>query len=199
MSITSLFVLFAPGLISLHIVCCQIVHDEDDNPFKTFFVEIVKQWSFGWRFELLIMSVLLISGALYFGDYIYATYISYDLFVWFSLIFVSVILLVLITIYFNFISYNNYINDDTFFMMLRKSALITKKHVWHSLLMVLFFLAIAVVCFLVPFIIPFVPFSASAIICEAFNRKMFTNIAIEEQERMLKEENLFLPSTELKD
>ena len=199
MTITSAFVLFASGIISLHTVCYQMVNDEDDHPFKTFFVEIKNQWSFAWRLEILIMSILLVSGAIYFGDYIYATKVAYDLFVWFSAIFVAVVLLVLLTLYFNFISYNNYINDDTFWMMLRKSAVITKKHIWHSLLMLLIFVSLVVVSYLVPYIIPFLPFSLSAILCETLNKKMYTKIALEEKERMTKEENLFLPSVELKD
>ena len=199
MSILSLFVLFASGLISLHIVCYQMVHDEDEHIFKTFFVEIKNQWSFAWRLEIFIVVLLLIAGGVYYFDYYYATHISYDLIVWFSLIFISVILLVLLTIYFNFISYNSYIPDDTFWMMIKKSALITRKHIWHSLLMLLFFVAIVVLSYVVPFIIPFLSFSASAFLCEAFNRKMFDTLAIEEKERAMQEENLFLPSTDLKD
>lgn len=199
MTITSAFVLFASGIISLRIICYQIVNDEDDHPFKTFFVEIKNQWSFAWRLEILLMSILIVSGAIYVGDYIYATNVAYDLFVWFSAIFVTVVLLVLLTLYFNFISYNNYIDDDTFWMMIRKSAVITKKHIWHSLLMLLIFVSIVVVCYLVPYIIPFVPFSMSAIISESLNKKMYTKIALEEKERMAKGENLFLPSVELKD
>lgn len=193
MSILSCMVLFVPGLVSLHAVCYEMIHNIDEHSFKSFFVNIKDQWSFSWRFEILVMSVLLIAGAVYYFDYLYLTNISYDLFVWFSLIFISVVLLAGITLFFNVMTYNSYLKDDTFWMMIRKSSLITAKHIWHSLLMLVFFAAIVVVCYIVPYIIPFLPFSATAILCEGFNRKMFTQIAREEEERMLKEENLFLP------
>ena len=64
----SAMVLFFPGLISLHTIAYRMVHDEDDHPIKDFFVEIKNQWSFGWRLELLGISVILVIAAIYYFD-----------------------------------------------------------------------------------------------------------------------------------
>lgn len=171
-----------------------MIHNLDEKPFKSFFLNIKTQWSFSWRFELLVVGVLVVAGLIYYFDYLYMTNISYDLFAWFSIIFVSVVLLAGITLFFNVMMYNSYLKDDTFWMMIRKSSLITVKHIWRSLLMLLFFICIVVVCYICPYIIPFLPFSLTALLCEGFQRKLFSDIAREEKERMLKGENLFLPT-----
>ena len=46
-SVLSLFVLFVPGLVSLHTIAFKMVHDDcDKNPVIIFFLEIKEQWSF---------------------------------------------------------------------------------------------------------------------------------------------------------
>ena len=193
MSITSLMVLFFPGLIALHKIINQMVHDEDNHPYRDFFLTIGEEWSFGWRMTLLGLGVLIAAGAIYYFDYIYKEKVGYDIFVWISFIFVSVVLLVLISIFFNLMIYNNYIKNDTFGMMIRKSALITAKHPLLTLLNVVFFASVGIVSYLVPYIIPFISFSFLILLIESINRKMFTKIAKEEAERELLAENLFLP------
>lgn len=193
MSITSLMVLFFPGLIALHKIAYQMVHDEDDHPYKDFFLSIGEQWSFGWRMTLLGLGVLLIAGALYYFDFVYKERVGYDLIVWISFIFVSVVLLVLISIFFNLMIFNNYLKNDTFGMMIRKSALITGKHILLTFLNVIFFASFVIVCYLVPYIIPFISFSFYIVIIESINRKTFEKIAIEEAKREVMGENLFLP------
>lgn len=188
-----MMVLFFPGLIALHKIVYQMVHDEDDHPYREFFLSIGEQWSFGWRMTLLGLGVLVTVGAIYYFDYLYKEQVAFDLFVWISFIFVSVVLLVLISIFFNLMVYNNYIKNDTFWMMIRKSALITGKHIVLTLLNVAFFAAIAIVSYLVPYIIPFVSFSFLILIIEEINRKTFETIAKEEAEREVLDENLFLP------
>ncbi len=91
MSITSLMVLFFPGLIALHKIIHQMVHDEDDHPYRDFFLSIGEEWSFGWRMTLLGLGVLIAAGAIYYFDYIYKEKVGYDIFVWISFIFVNII------------------------------------------------------------------------------------------------------------
>ena len=193
MSVLSLFVLFFPGLVALHLVAYKMVHDEDDHPYKDFFTSFKEQWPFSWRIEVTGMTVLIVAAALYFFDYIYKEKVNYDIFVWISFIFVSVVLLVLIAIYVNLMIYNNYIKNDTFWMMIRKSALITSKHLLLAFLNTVFLAAFAVLCYIVPYLIPFISFSFYIYLVEAINRKSFTKIAHEEAIREVLGENLFLP------
>ena len=192
-SALSLLVLFFPGLISLHTIANNMIHDVDENPYKTFFVEIKRQWSFMWRMEVLCMSVVIIVGAIVAGDIIYKEQIAYDLIVWFSLIFVSAVSFVLITIYLNLMIFNNYMKNDTFWMMIKKSALITFKKIGWSLLNVAILASFVIVMWIIPYIIPFLSFSFYIYIIEAINRKTYTQIKIEEEKRELLPENLFLP------
>lgn len=186
-------VLFFPGLIALHKVCHEMIHDEDDHPYKDFFISIKEQWSFGWRLTLLGFGVIIAVGAIYFFDYIYKERVGFDVILWISFIFTTVTFLVLISIYFNLMLYNNYIKSDTFWMMIRKSALITLKHPLLTLLNMVFFLSIGIVSYIVPYIIPFVSFSLLIILIEAVNQRMFTKVSKEELEREVMAENLFLP------
>ena len=193
MSVLSLMVLFFPGLIALHKVCHEMIHDEDDHPYKDFFISIKEQWSFGWRLTLLGFGVIIAVGAIYFFDYIYKERVGFDVILWISFIFTTVTFLVLISIYFNLMLYNNYIKSDTFWMMIRKSELITLKHPLLTLLNMVFFLSIGIVSYIVPYIIPFVSFSLLIILIEAVNQRMFTKVSKEELEREVMAENLFLP------
>ena len=192
-SVLSLFVLFVPGLVSLHTIANNMIHDVDENPYKTFFVEIKKQWIFNWRIELLAMSLLLILGGIIAGDIIYKEKVAYDWIVWFSLVFVSAVLIVLVTLFINLMIFNCYFKNDTFGMMIRKTALITRKKIFRSILNLLILASFAVVMWLVPYIIPFLSFSFYIYIVEAINRKMFTELLIEEEKRETMDENLFLP------
>ena len=89
--------------------------------------------------------------------------------------------------------FNSYFKNDTFGMMIRKTAVITKKKIFRSILNILILVSFAVVMYLVPYIIPFLSFSFYIYIVEAINRKMFTELLIEEQKRETMDENLFLP------
>ena len=193
MSVLSLMVLFFPGLIALHRICYQMIHDEDDHPYRDFFVSIKEQWSFGWRMTLLGLGVIIAAALIYFFDYLYKEKTGFDLILWISLIFTTVALLVLISIYFNLMLYNNYIKTDTFWMMVRKSALITLKHPLLTFLNMVFFLSFVVVSYIIPYIIPFISFSFLILLIEAVNQRMFTKVSKEEAEREIMSENLFLP------
>ena len=192
-SALSLLVLFFPGLISLHTIANNMIHDEEENPYKTFFVEFKKQWMFMWRMELLCMSIMLIIGAIITFDIIYMNKVRYDWIVWFSLIFASTVGLVLISIFLNLMIFNSYFKNDTFKMMIKKSALITFKKIFKSILNVLILASFAIVLWIVPYIIPFFSFSFYIYIIEAINRKSFTELYIEESKREVMDENLFLP------
>ena len=48
-----------------------IYADNDDNVYKTFFMEIKNQWSFSWRLEILCISIMLIVGTLFYFDIYY--------------------------------------------------------------------------------------------------------------------------------
>ena len=89
--------------------------------------------------------------------------------------------------------YNSYIKDDTFKMMILKSALITSKKLFKSILNLAILIAFSLILYLFPILIPFFSFSFYIYIIEAINRKMYQTIALEEHERMIQEENLFLP------
>ena len=193
-SALSLFVLFIPGLVSLHTITNDMIHDRDKNPYKSFFVEIKNQWMFNWRIALLSMALIILFGGIIAGDIIYKDKVAYDLIVWFSLIFSSAVLIVLVTIFVNLMIFNSYFKNDTFWMMIRKSAVISRKKIFKSILNILILLSFGVVLFLVPYIIPFFSFSFYIYIVEAINRKMFTELLIEEQKQEVMDENLFLPT-----
>ena len=89
--------------------------------------------------------------------------------------------------------FNFYFKNDTFAMMIRKTAVITKKKIFRSILNILILASFVVVMWLVPYIIPFLSFSFYIYIVEAINRKMFTELLIEEEKRETMDENLFLP------
>ena len=194
-SVLSLMVLFIPGLVSLHTIANGMIHDRDKNPYKTFFVEIKNQWMFNWRITLLAMGLLIAFGGIIAGDIIYKNQISYDLIVWFSLVFSSAVLIVLIALFINLMIFNSYFKNDTFWMMIRKTALITKKKIFRSILNLLILISFAVIMWLVPYIIPFLSFSFYIYIVEAINRKMFTELLTEDQKLEVMDENLFLPQT----
>lgn len=193
-SVLSLFVLFVPGLVSLHTIANDMIHDRDKNPYKTFFVEIKNQWMFNWRITLLAMGLLIAFGGIIAGDIIYKDKVAYDLIVWFSFIFSAAVLIVLITLFVNLMIFNSYFKNDTFWMMIRKTALISKKKIFRSILNILILLSFVVIMWLVPYIIPFLSFSFYIYIVEAINRKMFTELLIEEQKQEVMDENLFLPT-----
>ena len=193
-SVLSLLVLFIPGLVSLHTIAYKMIHDEDDvNPVIMFFKEIKEQWSFSWRLSLLTFAVLFIATSVYYFDILYMEHFGKDLFSWFSIIFMSIVLLVGISIFINLMLYNSYIKDDTFKMMILKSALITSKKLFKSILNLAILIAFSLILYLFPILIPFFSFSFYIYIIEAINRKMYQTIALEEHERMIQEENLFLP------
>ena len=77
-SLLSLFVLFFPGLVSLHKIIYNYISDNDDNVYKTFFMEIKNQWSFSWRLEILCISIMLIVGTLFYFDIYYIKHIVYN-------------------------------------------------------------------------------------------------------------------------
>lgn len=193
-SVLSLFILFVPGLVSLHTIANDMIHDRDKNPYKTFFVEIKNQWMFNWRITLLAMGLLIVFGGIIAGDIIYKDKVAYDLIVWFSFIFSAAVLIVLITLFVNLMIFNSYFKNDTFWMMIRKTALISKKKIFRSILNILILLSFVVIMWLVPYIIPFLSFSFYIYIVEAINRKMFTELLIEEQKQEVMDENLFLPT-----
>ncbi|MBQ9266077.1 MAG: hypothetical protein IJ186_03325 [Bacilli bacterium] len=193
MSALSLMVLFFPGLVALHTVIFNMVHEKDIPPYKTFFLEIKEEWSFCWRLEVLGMSVLLITGTLIYFDLVYIRATEYNLIAWFSLVFVISVFIILFIVYENLIVFNNYFKDDTFKMMIKKSALISLKRKWMSVLNLIIFIVFGVTLFIFPYIIPFISFTAYIYIVETLSRKRFTEIAVEENERALMAENLFLP------
>ena len=193
-SVLSLFVLFVPGLVSLHTIANDMIHDRDRNPYKTFFVEIKSQWMFNWRIALLTMGLLLLFGGIIAGDLIYKELVAFDLFVWFSLIFTSAVLIVLVTLFVNLMIFNSYFKNDTFWMMIKKTALITRKKIFRSLLNLFILISFVVVLYLVPYIIPFLSFSFYIYVVEAINRKLFTELLIEEEKLEVMDENLFLPT-----
>ena len=192
-SALSVFVLFIPGLVSLHTIANNMIHDLDENPYKTFFVEIKKQWIFNWRIEVLGMGLVLVLGGVLAGDIIYKEKIAYDWIVWFSLVFTASVSVVLITLFINLMLFNSYFKNDTFAMMIRKTAVISKKKIFRSILNILILASFVIIMFIVPYLIPFLSFSFYIYIVEAINRKMFTELLIEEEKREAMDENLFLP------
>ena len=117
------------------------------------------------------------------------------MFVWFSLIFTSAVLIVLVTLFVNLMIFNSYFKNDTFWMMIKKTALITRKKIFKSLLNLFILVSFVVVLYLVPYIIPFLSFSFYIYVVEAINRKMFTELLVEEEKLEVLDENLFLPTS----
>jgi uncharacterized membrane protein YesL len=186
-------VLFFPGLVAFHTVIYNFVNDIDEPVYKTFFQEIKKEWSFCWRLEVLCMSVLLIVGVIVYFDIVYIKKVEYNLIAWFSLVFVGSIFVIAFIVYENLIIFNNYFKDDTFKMMIKKAALISLRKKLLSILNLVIFIAFVVVLYIFPYIVPFISFNAYIYIVEAINKKKFNEIAVEENERALMAENLFLP------
>lgn len=194
-SALSALVLFVPGLVSLHTITYRMVNNIDDrNVFYVFFKEIKEQWSFSWRLEVLTMVVLALTGVLFYFDITYLLNTGIDVFVILSMAFVGAFLIVLISIFINLMVFNNYIKDDTFWMMIKKSSLIARKHFKLTFLNMLIFAAFVTLGVFLTYITPFISFSIFIYIVEAMSRKTFTQIALEEEERAAMDENLFLPA-----
>lgn len=194
MSALSLMVLFFPGLVALHTVIYNFVNDIDEPVYKTFFLEIKKEWSFCWRVEVVGMSFLLVVAAIVYFDIVYIQKVEYNLIAWFSLVFIISVFIIVFIVYENLMIFNNYFKDDTFFMMIKKAAVISLRKKFLSILNLIIFVVFAVILYLLPYIIPFVSFTVYIYIIEAINRRKFTQIALEENERALMVENLFLPT-----
>ena len=192
-SLLSLFVLFFPGLVSIHKVMNNFVNNRDLLTYKTYFLEIKKQWSFTWRLSLLGWAIILILGALVYLDISIIinttqSYIGYG-----SLIIIIPVILVFVSILVNLMLYNNYYDDDTFKMMIKKSALITLKKKLLTFLNIIIFVCFVVLLFFFPVLLPFISFSLYIYLVEIINKKAFIEISNQEKERALREENLFLP------
>lgn len=192
-SLLSLFVLFFPGLVSIHKVMNNFVNNRDLPTYKTYFLEIKKKWSFTWRLSLLGWTIILILGALVYLDISIIinttqSYIGYG-----SLIIIIPVILVFVSILVNLMLYNNYYDDDTFKMMIKKSALITLKKKLLTFLNIIIFVCFVVLLFFFPVLLPFISFSLYIYLVEIINKKEFIEISNQEKERALREENLFLP------
>lgn len=192
-SILSLFVLFFPGLVALTTCINKMINFEYYNPFLTFFEEIKNQWSFMWRLEVLCMSILALLGGIGYLYYVYIVNYGYTWMIWAAIVIMVSITFVLIIVFLHLLIFNEYFKDDTFFMMIRKSALIARKKPLISFLMFIILLAMAVVNYLVPYISIFLTFSLLAIINLSIARKTYQKIYLEEEKRMQMGENLFLP------
>lgn len=194
-SIGSLLVLFFPGLVSMHKIIYNYLHDIDQNVYKTFFKEIKEQWSFNWRIELLGMGFILVVGGLIYIDFVYIKRTEYNIIAWLSLAFLIAVALAGFTIFINLMLFNDYYKDDTFNMMLKKAALISRKKKKTSFLNLIIFGCFFVVMFICPYLLPFLSYPWYIYAIGAINRKQFTKISQEEVERACLPENLFLPVT----
>ena len=193
MSALSLFVLFFPGLISLHKVMNNFVNNVDEKTYRTFFQEIKRQWSFSWRVSILCWIIIIVLGVIAYVDISIIVNTNQSYLGYGSLIIVVPTFLVLTSIFVNLMLYNNYYDDDTFKVMLKKSSLITLKKKLLTFLNLIIFICFVVLLFFFPFLIPFISFSLYIYIVESINKKEFIEIANQEKERALKPENLFLP------
>lgn len=193
MSALSLFILFFPGLISLHKVMNNFVNNIDEKTYQTFFQEIKRQWSFSWRVSILCWIIIIVLGVIAYVDISIIVNTNQSYLGYGSLIIVVPTFLVLTSIFVNLMLYNNYYDDDTFKVMLKKSSLITLKKKLLTFLNLIIFICFVVLLFFFPFLIPFISFSLYIYIVEAINKKAFIKIANQEKERALKPENLFLP------
>ena len=192
-SVLSLLVLFFPGLAVTHTLCHKMQDDEDVFVPRDYFLELKRQWPFCWRLEALGMGILLAYGVLGYFYALYVTHYQKDWFVYFPMIFLAVLFLVLLSVFFMLLMYNNYIEDDTFWMMIRKSALLARRKIGYTFLNLLIFAAFFAALFFFPYPLPFVSFAFCAYIIEAINRRMLNKVLGEERERSLRPENLFLP------
>lgn len=190
----SAFVLFFPALVALTTCLNKMVNYEYYNPFLSFFIEIKEQWSFMWRLELLGMGVLLGLGGIGYLYYVYITNYGYTWIIWLAIGLMSSFVIVLIIIFMHLLVFNEYFKDDTFFMMIRKSAVIARRKPLISFLMFIIFLANVVVNILVPFLSIFISFSGNTIINLLICRNTYKKLSIEEEKRMAMGENLFLPT-----
>ena len=192
-SVLSLLVLFFPGLVVVHTLCHKMQDNEDVFALRDYFLELKRQWPFCWRLEALGMGVLLAYGVLGYFYALYITHYQKDWFVYLPIIFLAVLFLVLLSLFFMLLMYNNYIEDDTFWMMIRKSALLARRKIGYTFLNILIFAAFFAALFFFPYPLPFVSFAFCAYIIEAINRRMLQKVLGEEKERSLRPENLFLP------
>ncbi len=193
-SILSAFVLFFPGLVALTTCINKMISYEYYNPFTSFFEEIKNQWSFMWRLEVLGMSVLVALGGIGYLYYVYIVNYGYTWIIWLAIAIMAAVTIIIIIVFLHLLIFNEYFKDDTFFMMIRKSALIARKKPLISFLLFIIFLAMGVVNFLVPFISIFFTFSVLAIINLNIARKTYKKLYMEEEKRMQMGENLFLPA-----
>lgn len=146
-----------------------------------------------WRLEVLGMVIASIYAVLIYFYYLYIVNYQKDWLVFIPMIFLAVVFIVLIAVLIELLMYNNYIYDDTFKMMIKKSALIARKKILFTFLNLLIFIAFFVGLFFFPYIIPFISFAFYVYIVEAINKRGLTRLLNEEIARSLKPENLFLP------
>ncbi len=183
MSVLSLFVLFFPGLVAMHTVCYQIAHNEEYRPIQTFFEEIKKQWSFMWRLEVFgIIVILTLSGMAYLY-YAYEVNMGLDIFLWIGIIFEICLGVCFVCLLMHLLTFNNYFKNDTFIMMIRKSALIARTKMKKTILMLVLFIAFVVLDYLLPFLVPFLGFMPFILILEYLNRGLYTELYLQEQKR----------------
>lgn len=202
-SVFSLFILFFPGIISLHTIANRILNNENYH-FKDFFLEIKIQWSFMWRVALLATGVIIgYSIVIYLMfTFIYnAETLMNNVFIvvcfWFALAFFTCLAIILIIWFFHLMIFNSYFKDDTFKMMLLKSALIARKKILISFIAFMVFASIVILSYFVPVIgilgMTFFFFSYFAYFLEAIARKTYTILYQEELKRSMAPENIFYP------
>ena len=150
MSALSLFVLFFPGLISLHKVMNNFVNNIDEKTYRTFFQEIKRQWSFSWRVSILCWIIIIVLGVIAYVDISIIVNTNQSYLGYGSLIIVVPTFLVLTSIFVNLMLYNNYYDDDTFKVMLKKSSLITLKKKLLTFLNLIIFICFVVLLFFFP-------------------------------------------------
>jgi uncharacterized membrane protein YesL len=194
LSALSAMVLFFPSLVAMTTLIHKMVHDDYYNPFTGIFTEIKRQWPFMWRLEALGMGVLLFFGLAAYGYYAYYANFGMDWPLWLAVAFGVSLFLVALSLLLHLLIYNDYISDDTFAMMIRKSAVIAYKKILFTLLLIALFGCFAVVFYLVPYLLPFFSFSYFTFCMELIMKKTYTTLAREERERALLPENLFLPA-----
>ena len=192
-SALSAFVLFFPGLVALTTCLNKMINYEYYNPFLSFFEEIKNQWSFMWRLEVLCMVTLAVLGGIGYLYYVYIVNYGYTWIIWAAIAIVVSVTIILIIVFLHLLIYNEYFKDDTFFMMIRKSALIARKKPLISLLMFLFLLCDAIATYIIPYISIFISFSLIVILNLLISQNTYKKIYLEEEKRMLLGDNLFLP------
>lgn len=190
----SCLILFFPGLTSLETIAHKMINDEEVSPIKDFFLEIKKQWSYMWRLELLGMGVIAFFGLAIYGYALYLYHYGGDWIVYVSGSFLAALALIVLSLFFVLQLYNTYFYTDTFGMMIRKSGLIARRKIFFTLGNVAIFASFFVVNYFLPYVIPFFSFAFCAYAIEALNHKLFSNLAREEEENLVKEGNTFLPA-----